>query len=129
MSAPYVAACLIAGLIVVGVFCILWKMGKLHNLKVTAQIAKIFSLSIEATSDSTAPLAVDGSSPHDPRRDDVAAGDRRGRAAAPAFRRPRISPRALGQRALPRGPPGVVCCITVIMQHFTASLPTPARCR
>lgn len=66
MSAPYVAACLTAALMV-GVFCILWKMGKLHNLKVTAQIAKIFSLSIEATSDSTAPLAVDGSSPHDPR--------------------------------------------------------------
>jgi hypothetical protein len=31
MSAPYVAACLMAALMA-GVFCILWKMGKLPRL-------------------------------------------------------------------------------------------------
>jgi hypothetical protein len=32
-------------------FYVFGKMGKLSNLKITAQIAKIFSLSIEATGD------------------------------------------------------------------------------
>jgi hypothetical protein len=65
MSAPYIAACLMACL-AVSVFAV-WKMGKLNNLKVTAQIAKIFSLSIEATSDSGTRMIDDGDSHHDPR--------------------------------------------------------------
>ena len=48
------------------VFYAVWKMGKLNNLKVTAQIAKVFSLSFEATSDSTARMTDDGDSHHDP---------------------------------------------------------------
>jgi hypothetical protein len=67
MSAPYVAACLMACLMLMGlVFYAVWKMGKLNNLKITAQIAKVFSLSFEATSDITTRMIDDGDSHHDP---------------------------------------------------------------
>jgi hypothetical protein len=59
MSAPYVAACLMACLIAL-VFCIVWKMGKLGKLRVTVQIPKFFSLSIDATSDSRDRMIDDG---------------------------------------------------------------------
>jgi hypothetical protein len=63
MSAPYVVACLMACLVAL-VFA-LWKMGKLSSLKVTAQIAKVLSLSIEATSDSQRRMIDDGHSHRD----------------------------------------------------------------
>jgi hypothetical protein len=67
MSAPYVTACLMACLMLTGlVFNAVWKMGKLNNLKITAQIAKIFSLSFEATSDSPTRMVDNGDSHHDP---------------------------------------------------------------
>ena len=67
MSAPYVAACLMACLMLMGlVFYAVWKMGKLNNLKITAQIAKVFSLSFEATSDNTTRMIDDGDSYDDP---------------------------------------------------------------
>ena len=67
MSAPYVAACLMACLMLMGlVFYAGWKMGKLNNLKITAQIAKVFSLSFEATSDNTTRMIDDGDSYDDP---------------------------------------------------------------
>lgn len=65
MSAPYIVACLIACLIVL-LFAV-WKMGKLNNLKITAQIAKVFSVSIEATSESKTRMIDDGDSHPDPR--------------------------------------------------------------
>jgi len=67
MSAPYVVACLMACLILMGlIFYAVWKMGKPNNLKVTAEIAKVFSLSFEATRDSTTRMMDDRDSHHDP---------------------------------------------------------------
>jgi hypothetical protein len=66
MAAPYVVACLTAWLILATLaFLVVWKMGKPNTLKVTAQIAKIFSLSFEATSESQTRMIDDGDIHHD----------------------------------------------------------------
>jgi len=65
MSAPYVVACLLACLLVLA-FAV-WRMGKLNKLRVSAQITKFLSLSIEASSDNQVPPPDGGAGHHDRR--------------------------------------------------------------